>query len=111
LVGLGAGQPGALEVFDRARIDDHHCDVPGAVQGEGQAQAVNAGGFQTHAGGGSAAGEQLEELAMAGGGVGQGAGAFGLAVAEKGHDQFRGADIKAGADDCGLFHAVGLVLV
>jgi len=30
---------------------------------------------------------------------------------EDGHDQFSGADIEAGTDDCGLFHAVVLVLV
>ena len=113
-VGLGAGQPGALEVFDRPRIDDHDFHALGPVQGERQAQAVNAGGFQAHAGVAPRRVSSLRSCAVAGGRVGQGAGAFGLAVAQEGHDQFTGADIKAGADFgvCfGLFHAVGLGLV
>ena len=113
-IGLGSGQPGALEVFDRPRIDDHHFDAPGPLQGQSQAQAVNAGGFQTDTGAGSAAGEQLEQLPVTGRRIGQGAGTFGLAVAEEGHDQFTGADIDAGAhgrDYFGLFHPVVLVLV
>ena len=114
-VGLGAGEPGALEVFDRPRIDDHDFDPRGALQGERQAQTVNARRLQADAGVRAAAGEQLEELAMTGRGVGHGAGTFGLAVAEDGHDQFGGADIDAGTDlreqFYGLFHAVDLGLV
>jgi hypothetical protein len=110
-VGLGAGQPGAWEVFDRAWIDDHDFDPLGPVQGECEAQAVNAGGLQADAGAGPAAGQQAEELPVAGGRVGQGAGTFGVAVAEEGHDQFTGADIEAGANHWQLFHRVVLGLV
>jgi hypothetical protein len=110
-IGLGAGEPGALEVFNGPRIDDHDLDPRGALQSQRQAQAVNAGGFQADPSGGSAPGEQLEELAMTGRRVGQGAGTFRLAVAEDRHDQFGGADIKAGTNDCRLFHTVVLGLV
>ena len=110
-VSLGTGQPGTLEVFDCPRIDDHDCDALRPVQGEGQAQAVNAGGFQADAGTRSTAGEQLEELALAGGGVGQGARGFeGVVTAER-DDQFKSADIEAGADNGGLFHGLVLDLV
>jgi hypothetical protein len=34
VVGLGAGEPGALEVFDRSWIDDHDFDPWRALQGE-----------------------------------------------------------------------------
>lgn len=102
-IGLGAGQAGTLEVFDRPRIDDHDFDAFGPLQGERETQAVNTGGFQTNAGGGTTAGEQLEELPVTGGRIGQGAGTFGLAVAEEGHDQFSGADIDAGTDLGGFF--------
>ena len=62
-VGLGAAEPGALEVFDRPRIDDHHDHALGPVQGKRQAQAVNAGGFQTDASRGGAAGQQFRSTA------------------------------------------------
>lgn len=107
LVGLGAGQPGTLEVFDRPWIDDHHFDALGPLEGERQAQAVNTGGLETDAGTGTAPVQELDQLPVAGGRVRQGAGAFGLAVAEDRHDQFTGADIDAGADlrrFFGLFH-------
>ena len=108
--GLGPREPGTLEVFDRPRIDEHRFDSRRALQGERQAQAVNAGGFQTHASCGFAAGEQLEQAPMAGGRVRQSAGTFALAVAENRHDQFSGADIEAGEDlgrwFYGLFHGL-----
>jgi hypothetical protein len=79
-IGLGAGQSGTLEVFDRPWIDDHDFHPRGSLQ------AVNASGFQTNAGGGTTAGEQLEQLPVTGGRIGQGAGTFGRAVAEDRHD-------------------------
>jgi hypothetical protein len=85
-IGLGSSQPRALKVFDRPRIDHHRFEPLRALQSERQAQAVNTGGFQTHASCGFAAGEQLEQPPMAGGRVGQGAGTFALAVAEDRHD-------------------------
>jgi hypothetical protein len=111
-IGLGAGEPGALEVFDCPWIDDHHFHPRGFLQGQSQTQAVDASRFQADASRGPVAGEQLDQLAMPGGRVGQGARDFGLALAQEGHDQLSGADIEAGADlgSCfyGLFH--GLVL-
>ena len=97
-IGLGPGQPGTLEIFDRPWIDDHDFDSRRALQRERQAQAVNAGGFQTNTGAGSTPGEHFEQLAVVSRRVGQGAGSFSLAVAEDGHDQFSGADIEAGTD-------------
>ena len=105
-VGLGAGQPGALKVFDRSWIDDHDLHPLGPLQGEREAQAVNAGGFQADAGRGASAGQQLEELAMTGGRVWQRDRGFEEVIAAQRDDQFRGTDIEAGADEWGWFYGL-----
>ncbi len=114
-IGLGAGQSGALEVFARPWIDDHDGDAFGPLQGEGQAQAVNARGFQTHAGAGTPPGQQFDELPVAGGRIGQGDGTFQEIIAPQRDDQFGGPDVDPGTDDRSgfwrLFHPVDLGLV
>ena len=50
------------------------------------------------------ASQQLDQLAMARGAIGQGARGFDLAITLQGDDQFLGADIQAGQDNGGLFH-------
>jgi hypothetical protein len=110
-IGLGPGQPGALEVLDGSGIDDHDLDAFRPVQSERQAQAVDARGFQANAGVRAAPGQQLAQLPVTGGGVGEGAGAFGMAITKEGADDLGGADIEAGTDDCELFHGLGLALV
>jgi hypothetical protein len=103
-VGLGTGEPGALEVFCGPRVDDHDPDARGAVQRKGEVEAVNARGFQADAGMGAAPGEQADDLAVPGGRVGEGLQGLGLAVAQERKNQFTGADINAGKDVAGLFH-------
>jgi hypothetical protein len=70
-IGLGAGEPGALEVLDGSRVHDHDLAPCRALQGERQVEAVDAGGFQADASDRTPAGEQAQELPMAGGGVGR----------------------------------------
>jgi hypothetical protein len=103
-VGLGPGEPGALKVLNRPGADDHDFDLFGLVECQSQAQTVNTGRFQADSSVSTATSQQSDQLAMAGGTIGQGADGFSLAIALQGDDQFSRAHINTGENNGGLFH-------
>ena len=65
-ISLGPVHPGAHEVLSDPWVHHHDLDARGSVQGQGQVEAVDAGGFQADAGRTAPPGEQAAQLAMPG---------------------------------------------